>query len=224
METSHVETVALLEKENQALKAMIGEIEAKMAQQDEAARVAAVRHAALESALTEIVGHVQQQTAFSESVRASFAGLVEEVQRHQDCFQEVVWVLQNHQQHIATNGVASQEMAQRINALAQENEKNTMWISGVMRETNAQSQVIREQHVKQQVLAEVMKRIVVQAQQQEQQNARATQVTVADVDDETGPVFPGGPSPQESPPNPGAFGVVNEIPTIPTSMEIEKRD
>ena len=206
------------------MKAKIQEMEAKIAQQDEAARVAAVRHAALESALTEIVGHVQQQTAFSESVRASFAGLVEEVQRHQDCFQEVVRVLQNHEQHIATNGVASQEMAQRINALAQESEKNTMWISGVMRETNAQSQVIREQHVKQHVLAEVMRRIVVQAQQQDQQSARATQVTVAEVDDETGPGFPGFPSPQESPPNHGAFGVVNEIPTIPTSMEIERQD
>ena len=136
----------------------------------------------------------------------------------------MVRVLQNHEQYIATNGVASHEMAQRINALAQESEKNTMWISGVMRETNAQSQAIREQHVKQQVLAEVMRRIVVQAQQQDQQSARATQVTVAEVDDETGPGFPGGPSPQESPPNPGAFGVVNEIPQIPTSMEIEKRD
>ena len=141
-----------------------------------------------------------------------------------DPFQEVVRVLQNHEQHIATNGVASQEMAQKINALAQENEKNTMWISGVMRETNAQSQAIREQHVKQQVLAEVMKRIVVQAQQQAQQSVSATHVTVVDADDETGPGFPGFPSPQESPPNPGAFCVVNEIPTIPTNMEIERHD
>ena len=117
-----METVTSLEKENEAMKTKIQEMEAKMAQQDEAARVAAARHATLESALAEIVGNLQQQIAFSESVRASFAGLVEEVPRHQDYFKEVVRVLQNHEQHISTSGLASQEMAQYINALAQETE------------------------------------------------------------------------------------------------------
>ena len=206
------------------MKSKIGEMEAKMSQQDEAARMAAERHAALESALAEIVGNLQQQIAFSESVRASFAGLVEEVQKHQDYFKEVVRVLQNHEQHISTSGLASQEMAQYINALSQANENNAMWIADLMRETNAQSQVIQEQYVKQHVLAEVMKRIVVQTQQQTQQSVRATHVTVADADDETSRGFPGFPSPNASPPNTGAFGVVNEVPQIPTSMEIERRD
>ena len=66
-ETSLAETVALLEKENQAMKAKIQEIEAKMALQDEAARVAAVRHAALESVLTKIVG---MSNSRSRSARA----------------------------------------------------------------------------------------------------------------------------------------------------------
>ena len=219
-----METVTSLEKENEAMKAKIGEMEAKMAQQDEVARVAAARHAALESALAEIAGNLQQQIAFSESVRASFSGLVEEVQRHQDSFNEVVCVLQNHEQHISTSGLASQEMAQYINALAQANEKNTMWIADLMRETNAQSQVIREQHVKQHVLAEVMKRVMVQVQQESQQSVRATQVTVADADDETIQGFPTCPSPNASPPNTGPFGAVNEVPQIPTSMEIERLD
>ena len=222
--TSLMETVTSLEKENEAMKTKIQEMEAKMAQQDEAARMAAERHAALESALAEIVGNLQQQIAFSESVRASLSGLVEEVQRHQDCFKEVVRVLQNHEQHISTSGLASQEMAQYINALAQANEKNAMWIADLMRETNAQSQVIREQHVKQHVLAEVMKRVMVQVQQESQQSVRATQVTVADADDETIQGFPTCPSPNASPPNTGPFGAVNEVPQIPTSMEIERLD
>ena len=222
--SSLMESVAWLEKDNEAMKAKIGEMEAKMALQDEAARVAAARHAALESALAEIVGNLQQQIAFSESVRASFAGLVEEVQRHQDCFKEVVRVLQNHEQHISTSGLASQEMAQYINAPAQANEKNTMWIADLMRETNAQSQVIREQHVKQHVLAEVMKRVMVQVQQEAQRSVRVTQVTVAHMDDETGPGFPSFPSPNASPPNTGPFGVVNEAPQIPTNMEIQRQD
>ena len=101
-------------------------------------------------------------------MRAPFARLVEEVQRLQDCFQEVVKILQNHKQHIRTTGAESQQMAQYINALARENEKNTALIASLMRETNAQFQVLREQHLKQHVLAEVMKRIVVQTQQQGQ--------------------------------------------------------
>ena len=218
-----METVTSLEKENEAMKAKIGEMEAKMALQDEAARVAAERYAALESVLAEIVGNLQQQIAFSESVRASFSGLVEEVQQPQDSFNVVVRVLHHHAQHIATSGRPSQEMAQYINALAQENEKNTAWITSLMRETNAQSKVIREQHLKQHVLAEVMKGIVVHTQQQEQQSVGVTHVTVADADDETSPGFPVVPSPNASPPNTGPFGVVNEVPQIPTTMEIERR-
>ena len=115
-------------------------------------------------------------------------------------------------------------MAQNINALAQENEKNTMGIDDLMRETNAQSQVIREQHAKQHVLAEVMKRVMVQVQQEAQQSVRVTHVTVSDVDDETIQGFPSCPSPNASPPNTGPFGVVSEVPQIPTSMEIERLD
>ena len=219
-ETTLVETITSLQKENEAMKAKIHEMEVRMAQQEEAARVAAGRHAAIESAIAEIVGHVRGQITFSESVRASLAGLVDEVQRHQDCFQEVAKILNSHEQHIVTSSAASQEMAQYINALAQENEKKTMWIAGLMRESNAQSQVIREQHVKQHVLAEMMKRIFGLVQEHTQQGVAATQVTVADVDEETVPGFPSGPSPHETPPNTQPFGVVNVVPQIPKNMEI----
>ena len=87
--------------------------------------MAAGRHAAIESAIAEIVGHVRGQITFSESVRASLAGLVDEVQRHQDCFQEVAKILNSHEQHIVTNGAATQEMAQYINALDLENGKTS---------------------------------------------------------------------------------------------------
>ena len=97
-----------------------------------------------------------------------------------------------------------------------------MWIADLMRETNAQSQVIREQHVKQHVLAEVMKRVMVQVQQEAQQSVRVTHVTVEDVDDETNQGFPSAPTPNASPPNTGPFGAVNEVPQIPTTMEIQR--
>ena len=46
-------------------------------------------------------------------------------------------VLQNHEQHIAKNGAASQEAVQYINALSRENEKKNMWIGSLMREVQA---------------------------------------------------------------------------------------
>ena len=78
---------------------------------------------------------------------------------------------------------------------------------------------IRDEHVKQQVVAEMMKRIFGLIQEQTQQGAAATQVTVVDVDEETVPFF-SRPSSHETPPNTQPFGVVNEVPQIPKNMEI----
>ena len=47
-------------------------------------------------------------------------------------------MLQGHEQHIVKNGAASQEMAQYINALISENEKKTLWIASLMKESQAQ--------------------------------------------------------------------------------------
>ena len=43
-------------------------------------------------------------------------------------------ILQTYEEHMAKTGAASQEMAQRINALIQENSNKTVRISSLMRE------------------------------------------------------------------------------------------
>ena len=76
---------------------------------------------------------------------------------HQDNFQDMARILQNDEQHIMRNGVASQEMAQYINALAQDSEKNRASIGAMMKESNAQARVVLQHKMAQQVLAEVIK-------------------------------------------------------------------
>ena len=134
-----VEKVTALEKENCEMKAKIQELEAKIAQQAEATSGVVAFHGAIQSAITQIAEHVQRQIVFSESTRSSIAGMVQEVEKHQEYFQEVVRVLKNHEQHIANQGVARQETAQYLNVLAQENEKTKAWVGSRMRETQLKS-------------------------------------------------------------------------------------
>ena len=100
------EKVTSLEKENEGLKTKVQEMEVMIAQQVEAMNGVVAVYATIRSAFTEIAEHVQRQIVFSESTKASIAGLVPEVQKHQECFGEVVRVLENHEQHIAKNGMA----------------------------------------------------------------------------------------------------------------------
>ena len=51
---------------------------------------------------------------------------MEEVRKHQDYFQEVVRIFQNHEEHIRRNDVVSDGMAQYINALVQDTEKKRL--------------------------------------------------------------------------------------------------
>ena len=78
------------------------------------------------------------------------------------------------------NGAASQEMAQRINALIQENENETVWISSLM-ESHEQTQVLRKHQLGLQVQAEVIKAVANHHDQQQpqQQGATGTGPTVA---------------------------------------------
>ena len=92
-------------------------------------------------------------------------------------------------------------MAQCINALAIVSEKNRSWIGAMMNESQAQAQVLRQHHLGQQVIAEVIKSLVnQQAQQQTQQTVNATHMTVSEVDEE-GQVqdFRGGSNPHTGP-------------------------
>ena len=211
------EKATTLENEKEAMKRTIQAMEAKIEFQENTIKHVVDRLLIVENAITQIAEHIQQQTAFNESTRTSVAEVVEETKKHQEHFQEVVRVLQNHEQHILTNGVASQEMAQYVNALALDNENKKQWFTSLMKESQAQAEVLRQHHLGQQVLAEVIKRMAdpwqqPQPQQQCQQITaeNGPTVTVVDDDDGTRLDFMGGPSPHPTPPDIGSMRMVIE--------------
>ena len=119
-------------------------------------------------------------------------------------------ILQIHEQHITANGAVSQEMAQYVNALIQDNEKKRMWIESLMRESQAQAEVLRQHQMGQQAIAGVLKLFVNrqrQPQQQPPQSATVTEpsVTIVDMDDGTVQCFQGGPNPNTGPPDIGSL-------------------
>ena len=86
----------------------------------------------------------------------------------------------------------TQEMAQYINALVQDNEQKSLLIGSLMRECQVQTEVILQHHLGQQVIAEMVKRIMAGQQQprqhsQECQTITATGPTVTVVDDSDDP-------------------------------------
>ena len=98
----------------------------------------------------------------------------------------------------------------------------------MMIETLAQTEVLRQHHMGQQVLAGVIKQMMAgqrQGQQLQQQGVTGTGPTVTEGDDNNGTDsnFPNGPSPHSGPPTNGPFCVVNEVPQIPSNMEIVRR-
>ena len=93
-----------------------------------------MNNAVLQNAITEIVERVKKRIVFDESTETSIAGLVQQDQKHRECFMEVVRVLQSHEKHILQNGAASQEMAQYVNVLLQDTRSQTMWIASLINE------------------------------------------------------------------------------------------
>ena len=81
---------------------------------------------------------------FNEGVRASFTRLAEDVKKHNDKFREVARIFQAHEEYIVKTGEASQEMAQNINALIQEDANKTVWISSLMRDAQEKTRVLRQ--------------------------------------------------------------------------------
>ena len=216
-----------LENEKEEMKRTIQAMEAKIELQENTIKHAVDRLLIMENAITQIVEHIQQQTAFNESAKTSVAGVVDEIRKHQELFQEVVRVLQNHEQRILTNGTASQEMAQYINAMALDNEKNRQWITTLMMETNAQAEVLQQHHLGQRVLAEVIKRMAdpwqqTQPQQPHQQMTTGSgpTVTVVDDDDGTRLDFMGGPSPHPTPPDIGSMRMEIEPKQTPYQTQV----
>ena len=130
-----MDKVTSLEKENGELKKELHEVWTRLSIQENTAMQALERCAVLEAAIKRIEGNAQHQNAFNEAVRASFTSMAEEVNRHQNNFTEVVQVLKAHEEYMVRTGAASQDMAQCINALVQENANQTVWISSLVRET-----------------------------------------------------------------------------------------
>ena len=123
-------------------------MEERLALHERAAMETSERCGVLEAAISKIAEHITQhierQDLFNKSANSSISALVGEVKAHQGHFQEVAKILQSHEQHIANSGAASQEMAQYINALVQENEKKSLWIGTLMREVQAQAQELQQ--------------------------------------------------------------------------------
>ena len=90
-----------------------------------------------------------------------------------------------------------------------------------MRDSQAQSEVLRQHHLGQQVLAEVIKEIMGQQRQQQQMTSGAGPVvTEVDDDNRVDQDFQTGPNPHTRPPDRGGFGVPTENPQVPMTMEI----
>ena len=225
------EKVDSLEKENGELKKALQEMEAKMALQAKAIMATCERFSTIETGMMEIVQHVQQHEAFNRSVRTSIDGLEKQVQIHQDNFGHVVRIFQNHEQHIRKNDVVSEGMAQYINALAVESEKTKLWVGSMMRESQEQEAVLRQHEMGQQVLAEVIKRIVdQQGQQRSQQPQGQARIgagpTVTQVEDDQDPDrldCMTGPNPHKGPPNGGTRQATSKPPRVRKQKVITKR-
>ena len=198
------EKVTSLEREKEEMKALIKEMEVKIALQENTLNQVVERQVVVETAIKQIADHIQRQDVFNESARTSINGLVEEVKKHQERFSGMGSILQIHEQHITANGAVSQEMAQYVNALIQDNEKR-MWVESLMRESQAQAEVLRQHQMGQQAIAGVLKLFVNRQRQQQQPEHPATMtepsVTIVDMDDGTVQGFQGGPNPNTGPPD-----------------------
>ena len=111
-------------------------------------------------------------------------------------------ILQVHERHITVNGAVSQQMAQYVNRLIEENEKKTLWIANQMKESQAQREVLRQHEMGQQVLAEMIKWVASRQQQAHQQQpyqqitaCHGPTVTVVDDEDGAHMDFLRGPNP-----------------------------
>ena len=132
--------------------------------------------------------------------------------------------MQVHEQHIVHSGAVTQEMAQYINALIQENQQKSASIASLVNEYQAQTEVLRQHQLGLQIQAEVIKRIMTgeHPQQQPRQGVTRTGPTVSDADDHDQDHldFRGVQNPNSGPPNNGPVGVAIQIPQVPVNMEI----
>ena len=225
--TSLAERIASLERENKEKDRTIKELEMKIILLERAARENAEKQAAVGRAFAQIAQHVEGQATFNESTKKSIACLENQVKIHQDNIHEVVRILQAHEQYIVNTGSITQGIARNVVELSKDNEKNRLWIGELMRETQAQTQVLRQHEMGQQALAGVIKVMMTQQpQQQPQQTVTGSGPTVTEVDDDNGDVlnFTGGQSPQTGPPDIGSLTMSIKPPRPPRSKEGRKQN
>ena len=159
------------------------------------------RHGSIEATLEGIGESVQRLNNFTESATATINGLVQDVQKHQGSFREVGRVLLNREEHITKTRTASEQMAQRINALIQESEKNHLWIGNPMKENQEQNNVLRRHEIGQYAIAEVIKDVAnKQSQQPQPQTTNGTGPTITEPDEDGAVLdFLGGQNPNNGP-------------------------
>ena len=146
------ERVTALEREKEAMEMALQGMEAKIALQENIINSVVQRCGLLEGAITQIAEHVQGQATFNESAKRSVNCLEEQVETHQNNFKEVARILQVHEQHIVNAGAVTQWLTRNVIGLAQDNEKKRLWIGTMISEFQAQSQVLRQHEMGQQVL------------------------------------------------------------------------
>ena len=91
------EKATSLEKENEGMKRIIGEMKAKIALQENTLKEVVERHSKVEAAIAFIADHIQRQDVFNESAKSCINGLVDEVKNHQDSFRGLATIIQIHE-------------------------------------------------------------------------------------------------------------------------------
>ena len=106
-----------------------------------------------------------------------------------------------------------------MNALIEDNEKKRQWSTGLVQESQAQTEVLRQHEIGQQVLAEVIKQMMGQQQQHSrpsQQTVTQSRPIVTEVNDDGDRLdFMGGQSPNAGPPNGGNGNTTRKQPRAP---------
>ena len=142
-----MDKVASLERENEEMKKALQEMTTRLRLQENMLKQCMELQGVLDSAVTRICESVQRLNAFTESASTAITGLAGETQKNQDTFREVGRILLNHEEHIHQTGVASQEMAQYINALIEESQKKTLLVGSLIKENQEQNRVFQRHEI-----------------------------------------------------------------------------
>ena len=220
-----IDKVTSLERENEEMKKGLQEMATRVQLQEDMLKRCVELQGVLDSAVTRICESIQRLNAFTENASAAINGLAGEAQKHQDTFREVGRILLNHEEHIHQTGVASQEMAQCINALIEESQKKTLLVGTLIRENQEQNQVLQRHEIGQHVLAEVLKEMANQQPQQQQkpQTVMNTGPTVTEVDEDRLD-FLSGKNPNTGPPIGGIGQMTTKGPRAPRRKEDPKQN